>query len=139
MIGHQPAGAIPGAIISAVAHEGLTVTVDGRPARRAIFTEDGRIVASGPEVAREAGPYHAIVWRTFGEVRVGCANSVIPLRSVRMIKDSSPILNLSIRRTAAVVASSVLRRFVARTHAVARGIPVHCAQLAFCGALAGTI
>jgi len=55
MIGHQPTGAITGAIISAVAHEGLTVTVDGRPALLAIITEDGRIVASGPEVAREAG------------------------------------------------------------------------------------
>ena len=55
MIGHQQTGAIPGAIISAVAHEGLTVTVNGRPARLAIVTEEGKIVASGPEVAREAG------------------------------------------------------------------------------------
>jgi len=55
MIGQQPTGAIPGAIISAVAHEGLSVTVNGRPARLAIITEDGQIVASGPVVAREAG------------------------------------------------------------------------------------
>lgn len=54
MIGTSPTGTIPGAIISAVAHEGLTVTVNGRPARLAIITEDGQIVASGPEVAREA-------------------------------------------------------------------------------------
>lgn len=54
MIGTNPTGTIPGAVISAVAHEGLTVTVNGRPARLAIVTEDGQIVASGPEVAREA-------------------------------------------------------------------------------------
>lgn len=54
MIGIKQTGAIPGAVISAVAHEGLTVTVNGRPARLAIVTEDGQIVASGPEVAREA-------------------------------------------------------------------------------------
>jgi hypothetical protein len=54
MLGTTPTGTIPGAIISAVAHEGLTVTVNGRPARLAIINEDGQIVASGPEVAREA-------------------------------------------------------------------------------------
>lgn len=55
MIGQQPTGAIPGAIISAVAHEGLSVTVNGRPARLAIINEHDEIVACGPEVAREAG------------------------------------------------------------------------------------
>ena len=55
MIGQQPTGVIPGAIISAVAYEGLSVTVDGRPARLAIINEHGEIVACGPEVAREAG------------------------------------------------------------------------------------
>lgn len=54
MIGTNHISALPGAIISAVAHEGLTVTVNGRPARLAIVTEDGQIVASGPEVARAA-------------------------------------------------------------------------------------
>ena len=54
MIGTPSTGFVAEAVISAVAHEGLTVTVNGRPARLAIVTEDGRIVASGPEVAREA-------------------------------------------------------------------------------------
>lgn len=54
MIGTQPVGAIEGVVISAVTHEGLSVTVDGKPARLAIVTDDGRIVAAGAEVAREA-------------------------------------------------------------------------------------
>lgn len=54
MIGTQPTGAIERVVISATAHEGLTVTVDGRPARLAIVTEDGQVIAAGPQVAREA-------------------------------------------------------------------------------------
>ena len=54
MIGQQPVGALKGVVISAVSHEGLTVTVDGKPARLAIVTDDGHVVASGDQVAREA-------------------------------------------------------------------------------------
>lgn len=54
MIGTQPTGAIAGVVISAVAHRGLEVTVDGKPARLAIITDDGRVVADGQAVAREA-------------------------------------------------------------------------------------
>jgi hypothetical protein len=54
MIGTQQTGRIGGVVISAVSHEGLTVTVDGKPARLAIVTEDGRVIAAGPQVAREA-------------------------------------------------------------------------------------
>jgi len=54
MIGTQPTGAIDGVVISAVSHEGLSVTVDGKPARLAIVTEDGRVIAAGQQVAREA-------------------------------------------------------------------------------------
>ena len=54
MIGTQPTGAIASVVISAVSHEGLSVTVDGRPARLAIVTEDGQVVAVGAQVAREA-------------------------------------------------------------------------------------
>lgn len=53
MIGTQPTGAIKGVFITAVSHEGLSVTVDGKPARLAIISDDGRIVAAGGEVARE--------------------------------------------------------------------------------------
>lgn len=54
MIGTQPTGAIQGVHISAVSHEGLTVTVNGVPGRLAIVTDDGRIIAVGQDVAREA-------------------------------------------------------------------------------------
>jgi hypothetical protein len=54
MIGQQPTGAIGGVIISAVAHEGLSVTVDGKRARLAIVTDDGQVIAAGHLVAREA-------------------------------------------------------------------------------------
>lgn len=53
MIGTQPTGAIGGVEISAVAHEGLSVTVDGRPGRLAIVDADGRVVSAGDMVARE--------------------------------------------------------------------------------------
>lgn len=54
MIGTQPTGNIAGVVISAVSHKGLMVTVDGKPARLAIVTEDGTVVASGQQVAKEA-------------------------------------------------------------------------------------
>lgn len=54
MIGTQPTGALQGVVISAVAHEGLTVMVDGKPARLAIVTDDGEVIAAGRMVAREA-------------------------------------------------------------------------------------
>ena len=54
MIGTQPTGAIDGVVISAVSHEGLTVTVNGKPAKLAIVTDDGQVIAAGDVVAREA-------------------------------------------------------------------------------------
>ncbi|MFL9669021.1 hypothetical protein WIX39_018875 [Variovorax sp. AB1(2024)] len=54
MIGTQSTGAIEGVVISAVSHEGLTVTVDGKPAKLAIVSDDGQVVAVGDLVAREA-------------------------------------------------------------------------------------
>lgn len=54
MIGLQPTGALGGVVISAVAHEGLSVTVDGKPARLAIVTDDGQVITASPLVAREA-------------------------------------------------------------------------------------
>ncbi|KQP37574.1 hypothetical protein [Pseudorhodoferax sp. Leaf274] len=53
MIGTQPTGAIAGAVVSTVSHEGLSVHVDGKPARLAIVLDDGTIVSAGPAVARE--------------------------------------------------------------------------------------
>lgn len=74
MIGEQHTGAIAGALISAVAHEGLTVTVDGRPARLAIVTDDGKVFAAGDLVAREAQAVAVNAYRSFlkaqGHLRV---------------------------------------------------------------------
>jgi len=57
--------ALPGVVISTVSHEGLTVTVDGRPARLAIVTEDGQVIAAGAEVAREAEAVAVACYRRF--------------------------------------------------------------------------
>jgi hypothetical protein len=54
MIGQQPTGAIQGVVITAVSHEGLRVSVDGRPARLAIVLDDGTVISAGADVAREA-------------------------------------------------------------------------------------
>jgi len=54
MIGTQPTGALDGVVISAVAHEGLRVTIGGRCARLAIVDEAGQVIAAGDDVAREA-------------------------------------------------------------------------------------
>jgi hypothetical protein len=43
-----------GIVISAVSHEGLAVTVNGKTAKLAIVLDNGEIVAIGDAVAREA-------------------------------------------------------------------------------------
>lgn len=65
MIGNQPTGGIAGVVISAVAHEGLTVEVDGKHAQLAIVTDDGQIIAVGEEVAREAEAVAINSYRSF--------------------------------------------------------------------------
>jgi len=45
MIGTQPTGAIEGVQISAVSHEGLSVSINGKPGRLAIIT---RMAKSSP-------------------------------------------------------------------------------------------
>lgn len=54
MIGNQPVGAIDGVVISAVSHEGLVVTINGKRARLAIISDDGKVIAAGDQVAQEA-------------------------------------------------------------------------------------
>ena len=53
MYGDQPTGTIEGAVISALAHEGLTVIVNGKAAMLAIVTADGEVYAKGDAVTRE--------------------------------------------------------------------------------------
>jgi hypothetical protein len=74
MIGTQPTGTIAGVVISAVLHEGLTVTFNGAHARLAIVTDDGHVVASGDDVAREVEAVSVNCYRGFlkgtGHLRV---------------------------------------------------------------------
>lgn len=74
MIGTQPTGHVPGVVISAVTHEGLTVTVNGRPARLAVVLDDGTVIAAGRDVAREAQAVAVNLHREFlkgnGHLRV---------------------------------------------------------------------
>jgi hypothetical protein len=74
MIGTQNTGTVPGVVISAVAHEGLSVTVNGKPARLAVVLEDGTVVAAGRDVAREAQAVAVNLHREFlkgnGHLRV---------------------------------------------------------------------
>lgn len=65
MIGTQPTGAIPDVVISAVSHEGLSVTVNGKPAQLAIVDDHGRVVAAGQVVAREAEAVALNCYRQF--------------------------------------------------------------------------
>lgn len=54
MIGTQPTGTLQGIFIYATSHEGLHVLADGKPARLAIVDDNGQVIASGDDVAREA-------------------------------------------------------------------------------------
>jgi hypothetical protein len=65
MIGDQPVGTITGVVISAVSHEGLSVMVNGKPARLAVVTDDGRVIAAGADVAREAEAVAVNSYRQF--------------------------------------------------------------------------
>lgn len=65
MIGTQPTGAIDGVQISAVSHEGLSVSINGKPGRLAIVTDDGQIIAAGNDVAREAQAVAVNCYRNF--------------------------------------------------------------------------
>jgi hypothetical protein len=84
MIGQQPTGAIEGVVISAVAHEGLTVTVNGKPAKLAVVTEDGTVVAAGVDVAREVQAVAINLYREFlkgnGHLRV--LSPSIPIKAL---------------------------------------------------------
>ena len=68
MIGQQPTGALPGVVISAVVHEGLSVTVDGKPGQLAVIDDQGRVVAVGQQVAREAG---AVAVNSYRQMWIG--------------------------------------------------------------------
>jgi hypothetical protein len=54
MIGTRPTGNVEGIVMSIDGNELLSVTVDGKPAHLAVVDENGRVVAQGDDVAREA-------------------------------------------------------------------------------------
>lgn len=68
MIGDFPVGHLPGILITAVAHEGLRVSIDGRPVRFAIIDDDGTVLAAGDAVAREA---EAVAVNSFRQFLMG--------------------------------------------------------------------
>lgn len=75
MIGTPKTGTLTHAVMSGVAHEGLTITTrDGRPALLAVVDEDGNIVEAGPGVEREAYNMSISIYRNFlagkGHLRV---------------------------------------------------------------------
>lgn len=75
MIGTPQTGTLANAILSGVAHEGLTATTtDGQPATLAVVDSHGNIIESGPQVAREAWNVAIAVYRNFlighGHLRV---------------------------------------------------------------------
>lgn len=64
LIGDQPTGLVDGVVISATANQGLSVTVDGKPARLAVVTEDGKFV-DATEIAKEAFAVSINAYRDF--------------------------------------------------------------------------
>lgn len=81
MIGEQHTGNIDGLHITAVAHEGLRVTFNGKPVQLAIVTDDGKILARGTLVAKEAEAVAVNSYRNFlkgqGHLRV-LSNPIAP-------------------------------------------------------------
>lgn len=65
MIGQQQTGAIEGIVISAQSHTGLKVTASGKPARLAIVTDHGEVIAAGDLVAKEAEAVAINAYRNF--------------------------------------------------------------------------
>lgn len=75
MIGVPSTGALTGATISAVCFEGLSAeTREGRKALFAIIDEDGKVIESGPAVAKEAWNVTLACYKNFlvgqGHLRV---------------------------------------------------------------------
>jgi len=74
MIGDQNTGNVDGLQITAVSHEGLRATYNGKLVYLAIVSEDGKVLASGAQVAKEAEAVAVNSYRNFlkgqGHLRV---------------------------------------------------------------------
>lgn len=65
LIGDQKTGNAEGVVISGTANTGLRVTVNGSPARLAVISEDGHIVADGEAVRQEVFAVSVNCYRDF--------------------------------------------------------------------------
>lgn len=74
MIGDQTTGNVDGLRITAVSHEGLRATFNGKPVQLAILSDDGQVLACGALVAKEAEAVAVNSYRNFlkgqGHLRV---------------------------------------------------------------------
>lgn len=74
MIGDQSTGNVDGLQITAVPHEGLRATYNGQRVYLAIVSEDGQVLSSGAQVAKEAEAVAVNSYRNFlkgqGHLRV---------------------------------------------------------------------
>lgn len=63
-VGDQDTGRVPGVVISASGHEGLSATVNGTPARLALVLDDGSVV-EGAAIAEEVFAVSANAYRDY--------------------------------------------------------------------------
>ena len=98
MIGQQQTGAIAGVVISAVSHEGLTVTVNGKPARLAIVLDDGTVISAGDDVAREAEAVAVNCYRNQLQGRGFLRVLSLPLHSAAIVAPKKRAKRSSARR-----------------------------------------
>lgn len=99
MIGTQPTGAIEGVQISAVSHEGLSVSINGRPGLLAIITEDGQVIAAGKDVAREAQAVAVNCYRNFLQGKGYLRILSKPIEQSEVETSQQMLLNLKTRRS----------------------------------------
>jgi hypothetical protein len=88
--GDQKTGRVQGLVISGTANDGLSVTVDGVPARLAVVTDDGKVLDSA-EIAKEAFAVSVNCYRDFlraqGHLRT--LSKPIPYRASRRPPDKT--------------------------------------------------
>jgi hypothetical protein len=84
VIGDQPTGRIDGIFITATAHQGLMVMVNGKPARLAIIDDQNNVLAAGADVAHEAEAVAVNSYRNFLK-----AEGHLVVMSVPLIEDSA--------------------------------------------------
>lgn len=66
MIGIPEVGSLEKVVMSGKVGEGLTITTaEGKPAQLAVVDEEGRVIESGPQVAREAWNVTLATYKNF--------------------------------------------------------------------------